>query len=96
MVGSFALVGRDRGSGLGVATAGGLVGDVGHEPALAVDGVSYSLDSTIGQKDVVRPGGVRPVPGLILAVVVAGVVVLHGPGEVVPEEVHQSSSIRET
>ena len=96
MVGSLALVGRDGGSGLGIATAGGLVGDVGHEPALAVDGVSHSLDPTVGQKDVVRPGGVRPVPGLILAVVVAGVVVLHGPGEVVPEEAHHSSSLRET
>ena len=90
----WGILGRGRGWGIGSNRGGGgsiglslgvlscsLIGDLSNISTVTVDGVGHLLESAIGKCDVVRTTGGISLPGLFLTVVVAGVVILHGPVE---------------
>ena len=57
--------------------------DLGDVSAVVIDGVGNGLGTSVGEEDVVRSGDDFAVAGLLVAVVVVGVVILHLVGEVV-------------
>ena len=74
--GLVGLVGFEGLSGAGV-------GDISDVARVAVDVVGNVLDATVGELHVVGSLGVVTVAGLLVAELVAGGVVVHGPLEVV-------------
>ena len=57
--------------------------DLGDVSAVVIDGVGNGLGTSVGEENVVRSGDDFAVAGLLVAVVVVGVVILHTVGEVV-------------
>ena len=75
--GRSGLVGSRSGSGrvLGLT----LIGDLGLVAAVGINGVSHLLGAAVGKGNIVRAGGLVSVALLLLAVVVAGVLIVDGP-----------------